>query len=216
MAEISAQAVKELREITDLPMMRCKKALQEAGGDQKQAIEILKRDVGKVREKRAENATLEGRMFTLVRDDGSEAAMVEVQCESAPVAGGQNFGQFGTLLVKQLLEGPGAKTPEELLAQPAPDKSDRTLGEIWDDLVNKIREKIVVAPVDVAALRAERERRQGHHMLGHLRTEAYANLRRPIYPGSLRGRDRLTIDGNNRAIDAGKRRWAKPPGRATT
>src|SRR6267143_157276 len=34
-------------------------------------------------------------------------------------------------------------------------------------------EKIVVAPVDVAALRAERDRRSGHHMLGHLRTEAY-------------------------------------------
>ncbi|MGE3316144.1 MAG: translation elongation factor Ts [Planctomycetaceae bacterium] len=144
MAEISAQAVKELREITDLPMMTCKKALVDAGGDQKKAIQILKEQVGKVREKRAENATLEGRIFTLVREDGSEAAMVEVQCESAPVATGQNLSDFGSLLVKQLLEGPGAKNAEELLAQPAPDKSGRKLSELWDDIVNKIREKIVV------------------------------------------------------------------------
>ena len=37
-------------------------------------------------------------------------------------------------------------------------------------------EKIVVAPVDVAALRHERETRSGHHMPAHLRTEAYPNL----------------------------------------
>jgi predicted amidohydrolase len=64
-------------------------------------------------------------------------------------------------------------------------------------------EKIVVAPVDVAALRAERQRRQGHHMLGHLRMEAYAGYQRSIYPGSGL---RPTIAGNDAAIDAGKKR----------
>lgn len=147
MAEITAQAVKELREITDLPMMDCKKALIAAGGDQKQAIEILKREVGKVIVKRAENATREGKIFTLVKGDGSEAAMVEVQCESAPVASAEGFLELGTLLVKQLLEGPGAKSPDELCTQQAPGKGGRTLKDVWDDLVNKIREKIVVARV---------------------------------------------------------------------
>jgi predicted amidohydrolase len=43
-------------------------------------------------------------------------------------------------------------------------------------------EKIVVAPIDLAALRAERGRRRGHHMLSHLRTEAYTDLyARPIH-----------------------------------
>jgi len=64
-------------------------------------------------------------------------------------------------------------------------------------------EKIVVAPVDVAALRAERERRLGHHMLAHLRTEAYTAYRKPIYPGSG---SRLSIQGNERAIGLGKER----------
>jgi predicted amidohydrolase len=62
-------------------------------------------------------------------------------------------------------------------------------------------EKIVVGPIDLAALRADRERRRGHHMLAHLRTEAYARYRTTIYPGSLtEGAGKLTIEGNNRAI----------------
>ncbi len=49
-------------------------------------------------------------------------------------------------------------------------------------------EKIVVAPIDLAALRGERERRSGHHPLSHLRTEAYTGLyNRPIYPPGGRG-----------------------------
>jgi predicted amidohydrolase len=66
-------------------------------------------------------------------------------------------------------------------------------------------EKIVVGPIDLAALRAERERRRGHHMLAHLRTEAYTGYQRRIYPGSLAdGAGQLTIEGNNRAIGLGK------------
>jgi predicted amidohydrolase len=67
-------------------------------------------------------------------------------------------------------------------------------------------EKIVVAPIDIDALRDERERRMGHHMLGHLRTEAYRSIRKPIYPGSLQGEKKLTIEQNNQAITEGKRR----------
>jgi predicted amidohydrolase len=71
-------------------------------------------------------------------------------------------------------------------------------------------EKIVVAPIDLGALRAERDRRTGHHMLGHLRTEAYRAARRPIYPGGLTSEQRLTIDANRRAIAEGKRRVSDP------
>src|SRR5262249_28654249 len=67
-------------------------------------------------------------------------------------------------------------------------------------------EKIVVALLDIPALRAERERRRGHHMLAHLRMEAYTGYRRSIYPGSLvEGKKVLTIEDNERAIQAGKK-----------
>jgi predicted amidohydrolase len=68
-------------------------------------------------------------------------------------------------------------------------------------------EKIVVGPIDIPSLRAERERRRGHHMLAHLRMEAYREYQRPIYPGSLaEGERALSIAGNERAIAEGKRR----------
>jgi elongation factor Ts len=146
MADISAAAVKALRDTTDLPMMLCKKALTEANGDQAKAIEILKREVGRVKEKRADNPTEEGRIFALVAADGSEAAMLEIQCESPPVATGQDVAEFGATLVKHLLEGPGALSPDELLLQ-KPAKSSKPFAEMFDELINKIREKMVVTRV---------------------------------------------------------------------
>ncbi|HUG89276.1 MAG TPA: translation elongation factor Ts [Planctomycetaceae bacterium] len=145
MAEITAADVKRLRDLTDLPMMECKKALMEAGGDQQRAIDILREGFKKVQLKRQDNVTSEGRIFARVQADGSRGAMVEIQCESAPVATGQVFGEFGALLVTQLLEGPGAATPEELMAQSG--AGGRTLNDRFEDLVNKIREKIVLARV---------------------------------------------------------------------
>jgi hypothetical protein len=66
-------------------------------------------------------------------------------------------------------------------------------------------EKIVVGPIDLAALRAERERRVGHHMLAHLRMEAYPAYQRSIYPGSLQaGQKTLTFAQNEKAIETGK------------
>jgi len=75
--------------------MECKKALTEAGGDEAKAIQILKDMFKKVQDKRADNVTAEGRVFLAVKPDGSEAAMVEIQCESAPVATGEVMKQFG-------------------------------------------------------------------------------------------------------------------------
>jgi elongation factor Ts len=146
MAEISATAVKDLRERTGLPMMKCKEALQASGGDADKAIAWLKSQVKGLMEKRADNATTEGQIRVLIRPDAGEGAMVEVQCESAPVAGGEDLTKFAEQLVTQLLEGPGANTPEELLAQNAPGAKSK-LSDIYEDIVNRIREKIVVSRV---------------------------------------------------------------------
>jgi predicted amidohydrolase len=68
-------------------------------------------------------------------------------------------------------------------------------------------EKIVVGPIDLPALRAERDRRRGHHMLAHLRTEAYGGYQRRIF-GAAAGM--LSIEGNERAIAAAKERLGRP------
>ena len=68
-------------------------------------------------------------------------------------------------------------------------------------------ERIVVAPIDVSALRHERASRSGHHMLAHLRTEAYAVYGTAQYP---RAGVAATYDGNVERIDAAKKRLSDP------
>jgi elongation factor Ts len=150
MAEVTAAAVKSLREKTDLPMMDCKKALIEADGDEAKAIQILQEQVGKVIGKRATNATLEGRVFTKIAPDGSQAAAVEVLCESAPVAGSEALAALGNALVEQLYNGSGVESGEALLDQQNPNGSG-SLRELYEATVNKIREKIVVNRLAKAA-----------------------------------------------------------------
>ncbi|ODA36644.1 translation elongation factor Ts, partial [Planctopirus hydrillae] len=147
MAEITAAAVKQLREMTDLPMMDCKKALTEAGGDQEKALALLKEWGKKVMVKRSENSTQEGLIVIEIKPDGSEAAMIELQCESAPVAVSEDFNFLANQCIKQLLNGPGAATPEELLAQAAPDRPGQSLNDLLGEVVNKIREKMVLAKI---------------------------------------------------------------------
>ena len=138
MADISAAHVKALREATGLPMMDCKQALVEASGDFENAKAILRERNKKVQETRLGRDTSEGRIGLYA--DGKVGAMVELMCESAPVAKGQDVRQLADDLAKQLATGPGAKTDEELLKQPSPSKPGVTLGEQKDDMFSRIRE----------------------------------------------------------------------------
>jgi predicted amidohydrolase len=71
-------------------------------------------------------------------------------------------------------------------------------------------EKIVVGPVDLAALRAERDRRSGHHMLAHRRVEAYRLAAQPAYPAGRAADGPLTIAGNEARTREAKDRLRKP------
>jgi elongation factor Ts len=140
MAEISAAAVKTLRERTGLPMMDCKKALQNAAGDMEKAVEALRKSGAKLMEKRAGRPTSTGRIAVYAVPDAKAGAMIDLRCESAPVAANSEFVQLANDLVQQLATGPGAATPEELLAQPSPSNKAPTLQQQFDDLNNRIRE----------------------------------------------------------------------------
>jgi len=69
-------------------------------------------------------------------------------------------------------------------------------------------ERIVVAPVDISALRHERDVRRGHHMLAHLRTEAYPVYATHQYPprtNDTNAQAELSYELNNQLIDEAKR-----------
>jgi len=65
-------------------------------------------------------------------------------------------------------------------------------------------ERIVVAPLDITALRHERASRRGHHMLAHLRTEAYPTYSNHQYPPELDGGAEHSYENNNHLIDRAK------------
>jgi predicted amidohydrolase len=71
-------------------------------------------------------------------------------------------------------------------------------------------EKVVVAEIDLAALRAARERRRGHDMLRHLRTELYQRYLAPIYPGgTMNDREDHTVEEQEERIDEARRRFRR-------
>ncbi len=140
MGEITAAAVKAFREKTGLPLMDCKRALIEANGDEEKAIEMLRKAGEKLELKRSGRETDFGRFGLYCGLDKPVGAMVELKCESAPVAANEEFIQLANDLATQLATGPGATDAEELLAQPSPSKKDMTLADQKADLFNRIRE----------------------------------------------------------------------------
>jgi len=140
MAEITAAMVKALRDSTQLPMMECKKALAESDGDMEVAKQKLREAGKKFMGKRQDRTTDQGRIGVYARTDEGVGAMIELQCESAPVATNEEFIQLANDLAEQLATGPGAATADQLWAQPSPSKNGLTLEEQRDELQNKIRE----------------------------------------------------------------------------
>lgn len=147
MPDVTAAMVKSLRERTSLPMMKCKEALQASGCDEQAAIEWLRKDNIKVQESRSGRKTAFGRMGLYTDWDKGIGALVELQCESAPVAGHEEFIGLAGDLAKQLGTGPGAATADELLDQPSPSGSGKTLREQMNDLTSRIREVFKVGRI---------------------------------------------------------------------
>ena len=140
MADITAAAVKEFRERTGLPLMDCKKALQEAGGDQEAAIELLRKRGQDLADKRSDRETAFGRFGLFIGSEKSVGAMVELLCESAPVTTNEGFVQLAADLASVYANNASINTAEDLLQQPSPSAEGKTLAEQKDDLFNRIRE----------------------------------------------------------------------------
>ena len=91
MSQISAAAVKALRDRTDMPMMKCKAALEKAGGDMDKAILILREEGGKfLASDKGARETAEGRIGAF-SDHKTAGALVELRCESPSVVKNDKF-----------------------------------------------------------------------------------------------------------------------------
>ena len=140
MAEITAGMVKELRELTGLGMMECKKALEEAGGDMKKAEELLRIKSGAKASKAASRVASEGTIGTFVAADGRTGAMVEVNSETDFVAKNPEFAGFA----RQLAELVASRKPADVAALSALPIGADTVEATRQKLVQKIGENITV------------------------------------------------------------------------
>jgi elongation factor Ts len=138
---ISASQVKELRDKTGAGMMDCKKALIEADGNFEKAVEILRKKGASVAAKRAERAANEGIVKIELFNDGKDAAILEVNCETDFVAKSDDFLAFADFAMATVV----AKKPanvEELLNTTHDDKN---VGDELTTVIGKIGEKIEVS-----------------------------------------------------------------------
>ncbi|MEE1159267.1 MAG: translation elongation factor Ts [Atopobiaceae bacterium] len=104
MAKVTAAMVKQLREMTDSPMMECKKALVEADGDIEKAVDVL-RTMGLAKAvKRAGRDTNEGTIAAYVSEDGKKGALLELTCETDFVGSNAKFQGFAADLAKVVAE----------------------------------------------------------------------------------------------------------------
>jgi elongation factor Ts len=140
MAEITAGMVKELREKTDAPMMECKKALAEAGGDLAKAEEILRVKLGSKAAKASSRVAAEGIVAVSVAADGKLGTIIEVNCETDFVAKNEDFLAFAAKLAQLVAD----KRPGDVAALSALPLGEGTVESTRTALVGKIGENLSI------------------------------------------------------------------------
>lgn len=162
MAEITAAAIKALREKTGAGMMECKRALTEAEGSEESAIEILrKRGLASAKKKEGRVAA-EGVVGSYIHMGGKVGVLVEVNCETDFVARGEEFQQLVKDIAMHIAAAEpryvsSAEIPEEALnkekeiarAQAANDpknanKPEQVIEKIVEGRLNKFYEEVVL------------------------------------------------------------------------
>ena len=131
---ITTEQIKELRDATGVSIMQCKKALEEAGGDQEKALIILKKKSSDIAAKKADREAHDG--LVVVAKNTDTTAVLVLHCETDFVAKGDDF----TALAKTLSEKLLADGEEKLVAE-AP--------EIINPVVQKVGENIQLGTMKI-------------------------------------------------------------------
>jgi len=115
----SVDAIKELRDLTCSSVAHCKKALEEAKGDIKQAIILLRKQGLEVAAKKQGRAAKEGRIDCYIHHGNKIGVLLEVDCESDFVARNDEFIKFTKDLAMQI----AATSPEYIKKEDVPEEA---------------------------------------------------------------------------------------------
>ena len=141
MANISAQLVKELREMTGAKMMDCKKALVQTEGDIDKAIEFLREKGLADAAKKSGRVAAEGIVKTYISEDKKKGSVVEFNCETDFVAANDEFTAFAERLAEMAVET-GVETVEALLNEKF--DAETTVSDALKALIAKLGENMTV------------------------------------------------------------------------
>jgi len=138
---ISAESVKQLREKTGASMMECKKALEEANGDEAKAMELLAKRGAEIAQKKSERETKTGLVDVYTHQNGRIGVMVQLACETDFVVRNERFKELAHDLCMHI----AAMNPQdnsELLAQPFIKNPEQTVQDLINESISKIGENI--------------------------------------------------------------------------
>jgi elongation factor Ts len=140
MSPISASAIQSLRARTGVSITACKEALEESGGDEEKAIELLRKRGIAQAAKKASRAQAEGLIFQ--KTQGSVCAMFALRCETDFVARDENFLQAGEQISTVLLSD-GIEAAQALSAQLLPDLVQKLGENITADEMHRIEAPVL-------------------------------------------------------------------------
>jgi elongation factor Ts len=141
---ITAADVKALRQRTGAGMMDCKRALEEAGGDADQAVEILRVRIGKRLGKLAGREVTEGTVQSYIHANGKVGVLVEVDCNTDFVATNEDFVAFARDVALHVAGSPQTRfVSEDEVPQEARDAELRVFEQQAADKPDNVRPRIV-------------------------------------------------------------------------
>lgn len=146
---ITAQMVRELREMTGAAMMDCKKALEASGGDVDAAIDHLRKQGLKSAAKKADRETAEGRVIAPLSDDVRRAHLLGLACETDFLASSEGFRDLVARLEVHVRESDPTGVEEgerPLLSQPF--QGEGTVGDVLQAAVGKFGENVRVVALE--------------------------------------------------------------------
>lgn len=141
MAEVPASVVVKLRKMSGQGMMDCKKALEESNGDMDKAMEILRKKGLATLARRAERETTEGAVVAWQSQDGKEAALATLCCETDFVAKSDDFVQLARDIRDYIGSAPGIQGAETVLQTIL---AGKTFQEVLTEVVSRTGEKMQV------------------------------------------------------------------------
>ena len=185
MAEITASMVKELREMTGAGMMECKKALAEADGDMDAAVDVLRTRGLAAAAKKAGRATNEGTVMTVLSNDCTTGAMIELNCETDFVAINEKFKKYAERIAKAALDA----RPVDMDAMQAAEADGQAVADIVTDCIHVLGENTTLARFAVEEADGVSEYIHGGGKIGVLVTFALDGIAPSVDQFQKCGRD---------------------------